>query len=59
MKKKENKESRETQITTMSVFGLTFHIKNYILLENIVWNNSLQHHILFTVFMSCKIFETQ
>ena len=36
MKKKENKESRETQITTISVFGLTFHIKNYILLENIV-----------------------
>ena len=39
-------------------------IKNYVLLKNIVVRgkkvkSSLYHHILFTVFVRCKIFETQ
>ena len=39
-------------------------IKNYILLKNIVVKgkkvkSSLYHHISFTVFMRCRIFETQ
>ena len=36
MKTKKNEEYKESQITTMSIFGFTFFIKNYILLKNIV-----------------------
>ena len=64
MKTKKNEEYKESQITTMSIFGFTFFIKNYILLKNIVVKgkkvkSSLYHHISFTVFMHCKIFQTQ
>ena len=64
MKTKKNEEYKESQITTMSIFGFTFFIKNYILLKNIVVKgkkvkSSLYHHISFTVFMRCRIFETQ
>ena len=65
MKTKKNEEYKESQITTISIiFGFTFFIKNYILLKNIVVKgkkvkSSLYHHISFTVFMRCRIFETQ
>ena len=50
MKTKKNEEYKESQITTMSIFGFTFFIKNYILLKNIVVKgkkvkSSLYHHI--------------
>ena len=35
-KKKKNKEYKESQITTINIFGFTFYIKNHILLKNIV-----------------------
>ena len=64
MKTKKNEEYKESQITIMSVFGFPFFIKSYVLLENIIVKgkkvkSSLYHHILFTVFMRCRIFETQ
>ena len=37
MKRKKNQEYDESQITTICIFGFTLYIKNYILLENIVW----------------------
>ena len=36
MKRKKNEEYRESQITTMKIFGCTFHMKNHIFLGNIV-----------------------
>ena len=65
MNTKKNVEYKESQIRTMSIFGFTFFIKNYILLKNIVVvkgkkvKSSLYHHISFTVFMRCRIFEKQ
>ena len=65
MNTKKNVEYKESQIRTMSIFGFTFFIKNYILLKNIVVvkgkkvKSSLYHHISFTVFMRCRILETQ
>ena len=64
MKTKKNEEYKESQITTISIFGFTFFIKNYILLKNIVVKgkkvkSSLYHYISLTVFMRCRIFETQ
>ena len=55
MKTKKNKEYKESQITTISIFGFTFFIKNYILLKNIVVKgkkvkSSLYHHTSFTAF---------
>ena len=37
VKRKKNEEYEESQITKVNTFGFTFYIKNYILLENIVW----------------------
>ena len=53
MKTKKNEEYKESQITTMSIFGFTLFIKNYILLKNIAAKgkkvkSSLYHHISFT-----------
>ena len=64
MKTRKNEEYKESQITTMSIFGFTFFIKSYILLKNIVvkgkeLKSSLCYRIPFTVFMRCWIFETQ
>ena len=64
MKTKKNEEYKESQITTIVSLVLPFLIKNYILLKNIVVKDkkvksSLYHHISFTVFMRCRIFETQ
>ena len=41
-------------------FWFTFYIKIFILLENIILKKPKSyHHILFTVFMRCRVFETQ
>ena len=37
MEGKKNKQHEESQITTMKIFGITFYVKHFILLENIVW----------------------
>ena len=55
MKTKKNKEYKESQITTISIFGFTFFIKNYILFKNIVVKgkkvkSNLYHHTSFTAF---------
>ena len=34
MKTKKNEEYKDSEIKTMSIFGFTFFIKNYIILEN-------------------------
>ena len=39
IKRIKNEEYRKSQITTMNIFNFTFHIKNYIFLENRVWKN--------------------
>ena len=36
MKRNKNEEYRESQTTTMKIFGCTFHMKNHIFLGNIV-----------------------
>ena len=48
----------------MSIFDFTFFIKNYILLKNMIVKGkkvkgSLYHDTSFTVFMHCRISETQ
>ena len=48
------KKYKESQITTIHIFGFTFYIKNHTLLEKHI----TYHHILFTVFMRCRVFET-
>ena len=60
MKGKKSEEYRESQITTMDIFGFTFYIKKL----NFARKHSLKrsrlcHHILFVVFMRCRIFEKQ
>ena len=34
MKTKKNEEYKDSEITTVSIFGFTFFVKNYILLKN-------------------------
>ena len=54
MKRKKNEEYEESQITTIYIFGfkLYFARKNN-------FKKSLHHQILLTVFMRCRMFETQ
>ena len=50
---KENKEYRGSQITAINIFGLImFSLKTWFT------KIFLYHHILFTVFVRCRIFET-
>ena len=59
MKREKNKEYKESQITTINIFGFAFYMKNYILLKNSLEKSSLYDHILFTVFMRCRIFQAR
>ena len=64
MKTKKNEECKESQIAKVSISGCTFFIKKYILLQNLAVKGkkvkcSFYHQISFTVFMRCRIFETQ
>ena len=36
MERKKNEEYKESQITAISILGLNFYLKNYILLESII-----------------------
>ena len=54
MKRKKNEEYKESQIIAINIFGFTCYIKNHSLKKP-----SLYHHILLTVFMRCRVFETQ
>ena len=49
IKSKKNEEYRENLITATNIFGLKAQFEKI----------SLYGHILLTVFMSCRIFETQ
>ena len=40
-KKTEERKESQSQITAINIFGFTFYIKNYILLENIVWKKAV------------------
>ena len=53
------KKIQGKSITTIHIFGFTFYIKNHILLEKHSFKKpSSYHHILFTVFMRCRVFDT-
>ena len=41
MKREKNEEYKESQITAIDIFCFTFYIKNYILLESIVYTVTL------------------
>ena len=59
MKRNKYEEWKESQITTINIFGFIFYIKKlYFARKYLVWKkSSLYHHILFTVFMRSNIFE--
>ena len=52
MKREKNKEYKESQITTINIFGFTFYMKNYILLKNTVWKK-LAYTITFYLQFLC------
>ena len=61
VKRKKNEVYEESQITTIYNFGFTFCIKNYALLENIVWKKVVYTFVssnLVTVFTRWTVFET-
>ena len=48
MNRKKNEEYKESQITTINTFGFAFYMKNYILLENRVWEkNPADYTVIF------------
>ena len=59
MKRKKNEEYKESQITTINIFGFNFYVKNYILLDSIVWKKAVYTVTFYYSFMRCGISETQ
>ena len=55
VKRKENKDCEESQITTIYIFGF----KSCFARKHNLKKSCLYHQFLFTVFMRCRIFETQ
>ena len=55
LKRKKNEEYEESQITAIYIFGF----KLYFARKHNLKKSCLYHQILFTVFMRCRIFETQ
>ena len=55
MRRKKNGENEENQTTTVYIFGFKLYFAGKYSLKKTV----LYHQILFTVFMSCRVFETQ
>ena len=55
MKTKKNEEYEESQITTIYIFGFKLYFAGKYNLKK----GRLYHQILFTVFLRCRIFETQ
>ena len=55
-----NEEYEESQIISINIFGFTFYIqKLYFAWKHSLKKPNLYYRILFTVFMRCRIFETQ
>ena len=53
-----NEENWESQIT-INIFGFIFYMKkSHFARKNSLKKPSPYHHILFTVFMRCRVFET-
>ena len=59
MKRKKSEKYRESKITTINVFGFTLYMKFIFCSKTWFERSSLYHHILFTDFMRCMIFERQ
>ena len=55
MKKKKNKEYEESQIATIHIFGFELYFTR----KHNLKKSCLYHQILFTVFMRCRVSETQ
>ena len=55
MKREKNEDFKESQITTICMFGFKLHFAQKHNFKKIC----LYHQILFTVFISCRIIETQ
>ena len=55
MKRKKNKEYRESQITTLNFFGF----KIYFTWKHNLKKRYLNYQVLLTVFMRCRVFEKQ
>ena len=55
VRRKKNGENEENQTTTVYIFGFKLYFAGKYSLKKTV----LYHQILFTVFMSCRVFETQ
>ena len=53
-KRKKNEEYKESQITTINIFGFTFYIKKSYFAQKHSFKN-LVHTIAFTVFMCCRV----
>ena len=57
MKRKKNEKYRESQ--KLQIHLVLPHKKLYFARKHSLKKSSLYHHILFRVFMRCRIFETQ
>ena len=55
MTRKKHEEYEESQITTTYIFGFKLHFAG----KHNLKKSCLYHQVLFTVFMRCRIFETQ
>ena len=55
LKRKKNEEYEESQITTIYIFGFQLHFAR----KHNLKKSGLYHQISITVFMRCRIFETQ
>ena len=55
MDRRKNEEYKESQITTIHIFGL----KLYFAPKHNLKKSCLYHQILITVFMRCRVLETQ
>ena len=53
MERKKNEEYKESQITAISILGLNFYLKNYILLESIIKKKKAIYTITFYLQFSC------
>ena len=40
-RQQKNEEYKESQATTLNIFGFTFYVKNYILLRSIIWKKAV------------------
>ena len=50
IKRKKHEEYRESQRTTIHIFGFTFHLKNHIFLENITLHLIRPLHFIYSFY---------